>query len=225
LAWGATLAVYGLGLTKAPVGRLIDVYWPVLFMGLGLGGVIHRLVRGRRGAFFYLLVFLVAGAFLASHLHLGRFDGWTIFWAVVVLAGGLSLLWRRPGHGDWDMGRFGIGDQDSAGWTDAGRNPASRRLSHLIGDVRLDLADMHFPDGESTLDVSCFIGDITILVPRDLSVSVVGEASVGDVRVFGQRADGLGRRLFYRSPEFETARRRVVIYAHLTVGDVTVQRF
>ncbi len=248
LTWGATLAVGGLGLSGAPVGRLIDVYWPLIFMAWAVAGIVESLVRGRGGQMLYLLVLVVAAAFQASHLHIGHLHGWTIFWAVVILAVGLEALtrrrspsWRR--HGNWPFDRhdshgFPIGDLDVGGSTieaDATQHgdgtqhgegtSEPRQHTLLIGDIRLDLSDQYLPNEETRYDLSGLIGDITVLVPHDLPVQVVAEVQVGDVRVFGQRADGFGRQLTYRTPGYEEAVRKVSIDAHLWVGDIRVERF
>lgn len=236
LAWGATLAVKGLGLTTAPVGQLIDTYWPLPFMAWALLGIVESLVRGRGGQMFYLLVLLVGAAFQASHLHIGHLHGWTIFWAVVILAVGLEALTRRrPRVGrrnwvwDWnDSHGFHIGDIDVGGATvDVPPNASGDARQHtlLIGDIRLDLSDQYLPNEETRYDLSGLIGDITVLVPHDLPVSVAAEVQVGDIRLFGHHADGFGRQLTYQTPGYEEAARKVSIYAHLWIGDIRVERF
>jgi lia operon protein LiaF len=242
LTWGATLAVGGLGLASAPVGRLIDVYWPLLFMAWAVLGIIESLVRGRGGQMLYVLVLLVAAAFQASHLHIGHLHGWTIFWAVVILAVGLEALtrrrprsWRRDASWSFDAGGthgFHIGDLDVGGTTvetggvkgESGES-GPRQHTLLIGDIRLDLSDQYLPNDETRYDLSGLIGDITVLVPHDLPVQVTAEVQVGDIRLFGQKASGFGRQLSYRSPGYDESVRKVLIDAHLWVGDIRVERF
>jgi lia operon protein LiaF len=239
LAWGATLAVSGLGLTTAPAGHLIDVYWPLPFIAWAIAGIIESVIRGRGGQMLYVLVLLVAAAFQASHLHIGHLHGWTIFWAVVILAVGLeSLTHRRPRVGrknwnwNWNWGEphgFHIGDIDVGATAETEIPPSAsggaRQHTLLIGDIRLDLSDQYLPNEETNYDLSGLIGDITVLVPHDLPVSVVAEVQVGDVRLFGNHADGFGRQLTYKSPGYDEAVRKVSIDAHLWIGDIRVERF
>jgi predicted membrane protein len=226
LTWGVGLALNGLGLQHTPVGASFDVYWPLIFVAYGVAGLVMSVVQRGRGLFVHLLIILIAAAFLAEHLHVAHINGWTLFWAIVLLGLGVGIFARRPWWaGRWHLGDWQIGDVEVLDWHQGAQGSRARHISHFIGDVRLDLSDMSFPEGESSLEISAVIGDITVLVPQDLPVSVVGEVGVGDVRIFGQHADGVGRRLTYRSPDYATATRRVNVYAHLMVGDVSVHRF
>jgi predicted membrane protein len=133
--------------------------------------------------------------------------------------------WRRGwrGHRDGGSWRYGIGDVDVT--LDASQSRRPLHQGHLIGDIRLDLSQVQLEDGETPFELNALIGDITVLVPADLPVSVAAEVTVGDIRVFRQSADGLGRRLTYQSPGYDAAPRKVRIMAHLLVGDITVHEF
>lgn len=242
VAWGATLAVSGLGLTHEPVGRLIDLYWPLPFMALGLVGIIGRLF-GRGDAFIPVAVLVGGAAIMAGHLHIGHVNGWTLVWAGLILFIGLEILAPSLGRGRRRTERWGVGDLNigpigpvGPGITiDAGDPAPGRRwgaadgphhhLNHAIGDLRLDLSEVQLPPGESRWTVSALIGDITVLVPEGLAVDVEAEVRVGDIRLFHQRADGFARRLEYTSPGYSDAAQKVSIRASLLVGEVTVRRF
>jgi phage shock protein PspC (stress-responsive transcriptional regulator) len=59
-----------------------------------------------------------------------------------------------------------------------------------IGSMRLDLADVDFPTGETKVDARIGIGDLRVVVPSDVTVHVDGKAQVGQVHVFDQSDDG-----------------------------------
>lgn len=224
--WGVSLALQGLGFHALPLTEWINVYWPVPLMLWGLFGVIERLVKGQSGPGFYVVVLVVSAVIQIGNLHIGHINGWTVFWAVLVLSAGVELL-RRPQwrSGSWRRHRYGIGDLEVGPDIRWESNRQGLHEGHLIGDIRLDLSDMNLSDGETPFDLSALIGDITILVPEGLAVSVIAEVTVGNVRVFERREDGLGRRLTYMSPGYEEAPRKARIYAHLLIGDVTVRKF
>ncbi len=240
LAWGVILALRGLGLGATEVGQIVQLYWPVPIMAWAVVGLVYRLARGAGGALVYLLVLLVAALIQLSALHIGHFDAGTIFWAILIIAFAFEVLrgpgwrsnwsrgWRRDWRREWRHGwRYGIGDVDVDVDARVGPGP-NRRLhheGHLIGDLRLDLSQVHLEDGETPFELNAMIGDITVLVPADLAVSVVAEVTVGDIRIFRQSADGIGRRLSYESPDYDSATRKVRIMAHLLIGDITVQKF
>lgn len=224
--WGVSLALQGLGFHALPLAHWINVYWPVPLMLWGLFGIVERLVKGYGGPGVYVVVLVVSAVIQISNLHIGHVNGWTVLWAALVLAAGVEML-RRPHWrtGSWRRHGYGIGDLDvgpNIRWEN-GRH--GRHESHLIGDMRVDLTDMNLGDGETPFELSALIGDITILVPEGLPVSVIAEVTVGDVRVFERHVDGVGRRLTYLSPGYEEATRKARIYAHLLIGDVTVRKF
>ena len=237
LAWGAILALNGLGLADTPAGQIVAQYWPLPIAVWAVFGLITRLAAGAGGAMAYLITLVLAALVQLSNLHLGHFDAGTIFWAVVVILVAFEVLrgphWVHDWHRDWRRDwrgyrrgrrwRYGIGDVDVT--IDPGQNHRLLHEGHLIGDIRLDLSQVQLSDGETPFELNALIGDITVLVPQDLPVSVVAEVTVGDIRIFRQSADGLGRRISYESPGYAEATRKVRIMAHLLVGDITVQPF
>ena len=238
LAWGAILAMQGLGLAATLAGHIIAVYWPVPIVAWALVGLVYRVATGSGGGLLYLLALVLAALIQLSALHIGHFDAGTIFWAVVVIAVAFEVLrgpnwrqdwrraWGRDWRRDWRRGRrwrYGIGDVDVT--LEASQSRRLMHEGHLIGDIRLDLSQVQLEDGETPFELNALIGDITVLVPADLPVSVAAEVTVGDIRIFRQSADGLGRRLSYQSPGYDTAPRKVRIMAHLLVGDITVHEF
>ncbi len=229
VTWGVLLALHGFGLSSLPVGQLIDQWWPAPFAAWGLVGLVVSLFRGGRQAFGNLIVTVLFGVLLIGNLNLAHIQGWTIFWAVVVLGLGFEVL-RGPGFffnsGNHWRRRFGAGDVEiTFDGGDVFRRHRMRNEGHLIGDIRLDLSQEQIPEGETPYDVSALIGDITILVPQDIAVSVDADVSVGDLNIFGRREDGIGRHIQYESPGYAEATRKVKIHAHLMVGDITVQQF
>ncbi|MDA8345569.1 MAG: cell wall-active antibiotics response protein LiaF [Thermaerobacter sp.] len=227
LAWGVLLALHGLGLNNLPVGQLIDTWWPAPFAAWGLVELIIGLFRGGRGTFSNLIITVLFGVLLVSNLHVAHIDGWTIFWAVVLLGLGFEVL-RGPGFyssSGWRK-RFGAGDVSiTFEGDDIFQRHHLRNEGHLIGDIRLDLSQEQLPEGETPYDVSALIGDITILVPQDIAITVDADVSVGDLNIFGRREDGIGRHIHYESPNYAEAARKVKVHAHLMVGDITVQQF
>ncbi len=231
VAWGATLAVSGLGLSHEPVGRLIDVYWPLPFMALGLFGIVNRLV-GRGDAFIPVAVLVAAAAIMAGHLHIGHINGWTLVWAGGILFIGLEILApnmrrRRRGGSHWGVGDLNIGPEITIESDRPRRRGGGTQhhLNHAIGDLRLDLSDMQLPPGESTWFVSALIGEVTVLVPEGLAVDIEAQVRVGEIRLFHQQADGFARNMVFTSPGYADAEQKVNIRASLLVGEITVRRF
>ena len=62
-----------------------------------------------------------------------------------------------------------------------------------VGSLRLDLTDVDFTSRAVTTSVSAGIGNVEVVVPREVDVEVVGRAGIGEVALFGQHVDGGSR--------------------------------
>jgi hypothetical protein len=58
------------------------------------------------------------------------------------------------------------------------------------GSVRLDLTGVDFAEQDVSTRVHASIGDITVVVPRDVDVRVTGRAGIGEVDLFGEKVNG-----------------------------------
>lgn len=59
-----------------------------------------------------------------------------------------------------------------------------------VGNIRLDLSDVDFAGQSVTANVSAGIGNVEVLVPREVDVDVVGRAGIGEADLFGRTSDG-----------------------------------
>ena len=89
-----------------------------------------------------------------------------------------------------------------------------------IGDLRLDLTQIRFPLGETTLDVRVDVGEIVVVVPEDVAVRAHGRAKAGRVELLGAVADGYKADYETR----ETGARVLVVDAATGAGSVRVER-
>lgn len=91
-----------------------------------------------------------------------------------------------------------------------------------IGEQRIDLRDVTFPFGTTTLKVRQGIGELRVVVPRDVALVARGRATGGDVRILGRREEGGNPDLEVESPV--RAARRLVLDTELTFGEIRVQQ-
>ena len=113
------------------------------------------------------------------------------------------------------------------GDTVVGRQPWELRQLRIrtgLGDIRIDLTTATIPAGEGALDVSGLVGDVRILLPRDLEVRAHGSAGAGSIYILGRRSDGLFGDVEYTSPGFDEATKRVNIEVSLAIGDIYIRR-
>ena len=89
-----------------------------------------------------------------------------------------------------------------------------------IGDLTLDLTAIRFPVGETALDVRVDVGEIEVLVPRDVAVQAHGRAKAGRVELLGAATEGYKADYETR----ETGQRVLVLDASTGAGSVRVER-
>lgn len=227
--------------------------WPLLLVAVGLGGAVKRRSGHRQVSFYYLFLALF-GLFLFlddSQLipALQRTSVSGVFWSLVLIGVGVEVF--RPGRrrhktvklevngesyevpwkeavGDWKTwqpkqasNRHWIGD------VSLGSQPWSMEDMDVwngIGDVRINLATAHLEDRTYELQIDGWIGDVRILVPENLPVSVKASVSLGDLAVFHDAHTGTGRSVTYADPGYDQADRRVNITVSLKIGDVQIVR-
>lgn len=170
------------------------------------------------------LLFIVFGSLLlASNLGLFAFD-WSTLWALMLIALGGWFIWRafqpqpfasQPGvaYG------FGAYRPDLVG-----KEIRKESFSHGFGDFDLDLTHAVFPAGTNSVRASHGFGDLTVIVPRDLAVRIQARGGLGDVEIFGQRADGIGPSLDFQSEDYATAARKLDLEVSLGLGEAKVVR-
>ncbi len=79
------------------------------------------------------------------------------------------------------------------------RSPASLAAGethdYSSGSVRYDLRKIDFSDRADSLAVNLGVGDLTVVVPRDVDVTVDASSGIGEVVAFSRTADGVGNRV------------------------------
>jgi lia operon protein LiaF len=94
-----------------------------------------------------------------------------------------------------------------------------------IGDTIIDLSFTMLPKGETVIFIRNLIGNIQILVPYDIDVSVQHSCIMGSTTVFEHHDSKLFNRVLHlKTPGYETAEHKVKIFTSLMVGNLEVSR-
>jgi hypothetical protein len=94
LVWGASLALSGLGLGATAAALALNRYWPVLFLALGVWGLVPRRLWGA-GRSFYAVMVGASLLLLASTISVPGFNVGDLVWAAVIVGAGVWLVARR----------------------------------------------------------------------------------------------------------------------------------
>lgn len=239
--WGALIIGFGMLLLLGNLGILqigADTIFGIAFAGFW-GWLATRVVAGADPAdrAFYV-VRLVLAAFLglvALTTFIESFFGggfsigwlWSLFWPVILIGGGVFLILRSTGHTGAAGTELAASSTAALGKVVYGRNGetlGNTQLSVGAGDVQVDLTHGTLPPGETVIDIALGIGDIEVLVPRDLAVMAEVQAALMDVTFLGRKTEHLLRSEHYASADYESAPRRVRLVVRAGIGDLDVAR-
>jgi lia operon protein LiaF len=94
-----------------------------------------------------------------------------------------------------------------------------------IGDTIIDLSFTMLPKGETVIFIRNLIGNIQILVPYDIDVSIQHSSIVGSTTVLEYHDFKLFNRVLHlKTPGYDTAEHKVKIFTSLIVGNLEVSR-
>ena len=176
-------------------------------------------MRNQGQVFFSILIILIGLMFLLGNV----FDvnvGALCFPAGLILLGIWILLRPRVVGPDTALRLRVFGPIRRGGaW-----QVADEEIWLFVGDVRLDMTQAEIPVGETRIRVFGFVGDVRLLVPEGVGVSVSSMAFVTDARVLGQRRDGFLIPVHMTSDDYKTAERKVHLETMSFVTDIRVRR-
>lgn len=98
-------------------------------------------------------------------------------------------------------------------------------IQGIYGDTVIDLSNTVLPKGESTILVRHFIGNVTVLVPYDIEVSVNHSSIAGASTVFQHHDERvLNQTIIFQTPNYDESEQRVKLVTSMMVGNLEVKR-
>lgn len=176
---GSVLVILGIGalvgqLTTFDFGGVISDSWPMLLI---LVGVIQLTTRSApvAGALVVIVAGLVLEAGALGLLHVGF---WELFWPVILIAIGASLLLpralghRAPAEGTNSVSYFtAFGGREDKLTSTAFQGGT---ITALFGGVELDLRGAALASTGAAMEVTAAFGGVTIFVPETWIVDISG---------------------------------------------------
>jgi len=108
------------------------------------------------------------------------------------------------------------------GWGEAW-TARSSDISAAIAEVRIDLTTAFFEEKRTAIRLQGLIGDVDIVVPEDIGLTVNAQVAVGEIQVAGERGSGFANHQIWRSPNADTAEYRVDLEISYIIADVGVK--
>lgn len=241
IGFGAMLALDNLGILESDIKELWHYVYATFFIVYGFT-LVFRYFKYRGSSWIFGLFFIVFGSLLLlGRMELIEFRFMDIFklWPLLIIYVGFSMIGKarnkkRPHihiykndekygkYGrDFNWGRFSVGDFEfsTPNWKVEPMN-----LTKAAGDYYLDFTKAFIPEKEIPIYINSWAGDVKILLPEDLDVRISASVKAGEINLFGKKADGVIRDLFYESPDYETAIKKLNITVDLKAGSIRVDK-
>jgi hypothetical protein len=166
------------------------------------------------------LAFIAVGlVFLAGVLF--RVNVWRFCWPVGLIVLGAWLLLRPSLTSSGTRVRVHpLADVRRTGAWDVG----NEEIWIFVGDVRLDLTEASFAPGESTIKLFGLVGDVTLVVPEGLPVSVSSYAIMTEGRVYGKKQEQFVTPMHIESDGYSAAEARVKVQGYFVVNELKLKR-
>ena len=166
-----------------------------------------------------LALVLVGLTFLVGVLF--RVNVWAFCWPVGLIALGSWLLLRPTLAGQGTKVRVHpLADVRRKGVWDVG----DEEIWIFVGDVRLDFSEALLAPGESTIKVFGLVGDVTLIVPEGMPLSVSSYAILTDGKAYGERLDRFVTPYRIESEGYGEASARVLVEGYFVVNELKVKR-
>jgi lia operon protein LiaF len=254
IALGTLFLLTNTGVIEMDLSTIIATYWPILIIFWGASTFVKALLRSfsRRNrnsnswastSLIWGLVLMAIGIIIQgnnlAYFEIGWSHIWNWVWPLLIIYIGLKILFKR------NLFTVSIDTEDPKSRANESKRIHSSKRKQLIGEINLggspwqledlflwcgvgatkvDFTTAILTEGETVVDISGWVGDITVLVPQDMDINATIDVRVGEGTLFGHNQGGSARFLSYKSEDYELARKKVLLLVSLGVGEVTVKR-
>jgi lia operon protein LiaF len=94
---------------------------------------------------------------------------------------------------------------------------------YIIGETNIDLSLAILEKKETTLILQGVIGDIDIIVPEDIGISVNASVIFGQIDAANYKEAGVMNKLMWQTPNYESCSHRVKLMISYIVGDIDIK--
>jgi len=166
-----------------------------------------------------LVIVLIGITLLVGNLF--RVNLWDFLWPLVLIGLGVWMLLRpRTVRTGTKVQQRLLGDIRRAGeW-----QVTHEEFWILVGDIKLDMTAAQIPAGETLIRTYGFVGDVKLVVPVGVGVSISSTAFVTDSKVLGQKQDTFLTTFRFASDNYETAERKIRLESTAFVSDLRIRR-
>jgi predicted membrane protein len=159
-------------------GDVFRKWWPLVFVALGLIALVGRPRSWVGGG----ILIAIGAVLLLSTLDIVDIPAWQLAIPLILIAAGLSLVFRGLGRGARDT-RDAVSivailsDQRVTSESTAFKRAT---VTSILGDATLDLRKARLDPGGASVDTFSALADVVVLVPRGWRINVNGIPILAD---------------------------------------------
>ena len=146
---------------------------------------------------------------------------WQFCWPIALILVGIFMLvgprFRTAGS-EINLRLFGVVKR-SGNW-----DVANEEIWMFVGDIRLDLTEASFPGGETTIRVIGFVGDLDIIAPPEVGLSVAATGFLNSTKLYGRKQDTFMSTLHHVSDGYSEAERKLHLEMLFFVNDLNIKQ-
>lgn len=216
---GVMVLLNNLGVTEINIGEIVRTYWPLLLILWGANILATKsktsgnLISG--GALLVIGIVLLGRNM--GFLDFDMADFWKIFWPVIIILAGISLLKGPLSRGKNNIAFLGGLDRTKGSW-----KLESSNYWAFMGGIDLDLRRAEIEEKEYLLSCTAIMGGIDIIVPPNLTVICDGTAILGGVEFLGEGSGGIIGSSSFKQDSKEASGALVKIYGRAFMGGIEV---
>jgi len=241
IGFGIILVLGNLGIGEIGSNSIWSYAFPLFFLGMGLTMIIGYIMKYAEGwmlgSFFFILGLLLFLGQLPTIDFSFTFKDIFKLWPLLIVYIGFSLIdfGRRRrrrvkvyqnGKGNYkkwakNWSGFTIGNES---FSEPNWHVKPINISNAVGDHYFDFTKAFIPDEEIPITVNSLAGDVRMAIPEDLDFRVEAYVKAGEINILGQSAEGINRSLFFETPNYKEATKKLDIYLDVKAGSIRVDQ-
>jgi predicted membrane protein len=150
-----------------------------------------------------------------------RINLWGFFWPGLLIVLGIVILMRARATPAGTRSEFMLlGDIDREGdW------PVTNEETWVgVGDIDLDFTRANVPVGETTIGLRGFVGDVAVIVPQSVGLSINASGFVTNVKQGGREHPVFLGPYRYQSEGYATVERKIRLETSFFVHDLKLKQ-
>jgi predicted membrane protein len=105
-----------------------------------------------------------------------------------------------------------------------GKELGNINVSHVVGDLTVDLTKSRLKPGINNIYISAVVGDSQIIIPAQFPLKISAKILVGDIIFDRRREEGLFPKLEHTDENFELSIDKLVVSINGVIGDMSIIR-